>query len=68
MPVIRVEMFSGRTDDQKADLVRELTDSFLRTCGGTRESVQVVIDDYAPSNWGVGGVLASEKMKTNKDS
>ena len=39
MPLIRVEMFSGRTDEQKKILVKELTDSFIKSCGGNRESV-----------------------------
>ena len=34
MPIIRVEMFPGRTIDQKRDLTRELTDGFVRACGG----------------------------------
>ncbi len=43
MPVIRVEMFAGRTRDQKRALVRELTDALVRTCGGNPQSVHVVI-------------------------
>ena len=29
MPIIRVEMFEGRTIDQKKELVKELTNSFV---------------------------------------
>ncbi len=63
MPIIRVEMFEGRTTEQKSELIKELTEGFLRSCGGKRESVQVVITDYSPQDWGVGGHLASEKAK-----
>ena len=52
MPVIRVEMFKGRTRDQKRALIKELTDGFLRTCGGKAESVFVVIEDVEKENWG----------------
>ena len=31
MPIIRVEMFEGRTIDQKKELVKELTNSFIKT-------------------------------------
>lgn len=61
MPIIRVEMFEGRTEDQKSELVHELTDAFVRTCGSTPEAVQIVIDEYSKSNWGVGGTLVSKK-------
>ena len=60
MPVIRVEMFEGRTPDQKAAMVREVTDAFVRTAGGTPESVHVVITDVAKSDWAVAGKLASD--------
>ena len=60
MPVIRVEMFRGRTVDQKRKLVKALTDSFVETCGGTPQSVQVVIQDVDKSDWGSGGNLCSD--------
>lgn len=61
MPVIRVEMFKGRTRDQKRTLIKELTDSFLRTCGGKAESVFIVIEDVEKENWGIGGELMADK-------
>jgi 4-oxalocrotonate tautomerase len=61
MPIIRVEMFEGRTGDQKRALVRELTDAFIRTCGSKPESVQVVLIDVAKKNWGAAGDLYSDK-------
>lgn len=61
MPIIRVEMFEGRSEEQKSKLVSELTEGFLRSCGGKPESVHVVITDYSPDNWGVAGKLVSER-------
>ena len=64
MPIIRVEMFPGRTTDQKRAMVRELTDSFIRTAGGNPQGVHVVITEVDPGDWGSGGVLAADKAKT----
>ena len=61
MPVIRVEMFKGRTKDQKREMVKELTDSFIKTCGGTPESVHIVITDVDMEDWGVAGDLCADK-------
>jgi len=61
MPIIKVEMFLGRTRDQKRELVKELTESFVRTCGGTPASVTVVISDVEKQDWGVGGELCADK-------
>lgn len=36
MPIIRVEMLPGRTTKQKGELVRKLTEGFLRSRGASR--------------------------------
>lgn len=61
MPIIRVEMFKGRTRDQKRALVRELTEGFIRTCGGNPDSLQIVITDVEKEDWGSGGELCADK-------
>jgi 4-oxalocrotonate tautomerase len=62
MPVIRVDMLAGRSREQKRELVRELTSAFVRSCGGTPESVQIVIQDMAKEDWGAGGILMADKV------
>ncbi len=61
MPIIRVEMFPGRTTDQKRDLARELTDGFVRACGGPGDRLHVVINEVERENWGVGGELMADE-------
>lgn len=63
MPIIRVDMFEGRTSEQKSQLTKELTEAFVRTCGSTPDQVQVMITEFSPTHWGSGGKLASEKAK-----
>ncbi|WP_439814885.1 2-hydroxymuconate tautomerase [Zavarzinia sp. CC-PAN008] len=66
MPMIRVEMYPGRTQDQKRALVKALTDAFVATAGATPDAVQVVLTEVAPSDWAVAGILASDKAATAK--
>ncbi|MDC1097277.1 4-oxalocrotonate tautomerase [Gammaproteobacteria bacterium] len=61
MPLIQVQMFTGRTPQQKRDLVRALTDAFVETAGSTPESIDVILTDVEPSDWAQGGTLFSEK-------
>ena len=61
MPLIQVQMFTGRTPQQKRDLVRALTDAFVETAGSTPESIDVILTDVEPLDWVQGGVLFSEK-------
>tara|TARA_B110000008_G_C16418865_1_gene342958 strand:+ start:75 stop:263 length:189 start_codon:yes stop_codon:yes gene_type:complete len=60
MPVIRVEMFK-RTQEQKKQLVKELTDAFVNTCGGNKEAIKILITEVEKTNWSSGGVLTSDK-------
>ena len=60
MPVIRVEMFK-RTQEQKKQLVKELTEAFVNTCGGNKEAIKILITEVEESNWSSGGVLTSDK-------
>ena len=60
MPVIRVEMFK-RTQEQKRDLARELTDAFVRTCGGNKETIKILITEVDKNNWASGGVITADK-------
>ena len=61
MPTIRVEMFEGRTPEQKKNLVKALTQAVVDTLGGKAESVDVILYDIKRGEWATGGVLWSEK-------
>lgn len=60
MPVVIVEMWEGRTVEQKKQLVEGITSSFVRI-GVPAQAVQVIIKDVPKHNWATGGKLASEQ-------
>ncbi|WP_281175825.1 2-hydroxymuconate tautomerase [Kiloniella spongiae] len=62
MPIIRVEMFQGRSLEQKRALVKTLTEETARITGCNTEAVYVVIDDVHKENWGAGGILCTDKV------
>ncbi len=62
MPIIRVEMFEGRSTAQKRALVKDLTEAFCKNAGGTPEAIHVVITDVKKENWGIGPELAIDKF------
>ena len=62
MPIIRVEMFK-RTQEQKKNLVKELTDVFVRTCGGNKESIKILITEVDKNDWASGGFIAADLKK-----
>ena len=61
MPVIQVTMSSGRTVDQKRELVRTLTRETARILGAKEDSVRVLIYEVSGENWGNAGILGVDK-------
>ena len=61
MPVIRVEMWPGRTHAQKAELAQAFTDAMVTIGHTTPEATIVIFTDVSKENWAHGGVLASDQ-------
>ncbi len=59
MPIVIVEMWEGRTIEQKKQLVEGITSSFAKI-GVPPEQVNIIIKDNPKHNWATGGKLASE--------
>lgn len=57
MPTIRVELFEGRTVEQKRALAQALTEACVRTLGGSPDGIDVVFFDIARHDWATGGRL-----------
>ncbi|RVT49339.1 4-oxalocrotonate tautomerase [Rubrivivax albus] len=61
MPTIHVQLFAGRTVEQKRALAKALTDATVATLGAKPESVDVIFTDVQREDWATGGVLWSDK-------
>ncbi|MDO9520602.1 MAG: tautomerase family protein [Pseudohongiella sp.] len=61
VPIIRVEMFEGRSTSTKRELIEVLTRETARIAGCSPESIYIVIEDVKKENWGAGGKLCSDK-------
>jgi len=61
MPTIRVELFAGRTPEQKRALAQELTNACVKVLGGSPDAVDILFYDIARHDWATGGVPWSEK-------
>ena len=64
MPTLRVEMFAGRTVEQKRALARELTDATVRALGVPASAVEVLFFDIEKHDWAVAGRLCSDPADT----
>jgi 4-oxalocrotonate tautomerase len=60
MPIIHVEMFSGRTQAQKRELARAITEAVCNIAQTTPEATIVIFQDIERDNWAQSGRLVSE--------
>ncbi len=61
MPIVRVEMWPGRTQAQKRELARAITEVVCNVAHATPDATIVVFHDVAKEDWAQGGRLASEE-------
>ncbi len=60
MPVVRVEMWRGRTTAQKRELARVITEAVVNIAHTTPEATIIIFEDIDRENWAQGGVLAAD--------
>ncbi|HLW49097.1 MAG TPA: 2-hydroxymuconate tautomerase [bacterium] len=63
MPVVRIEMYEGRSIEQKRELVRGVTDVVARVTGNPADAVHVIIEEIKRENWSIGGLLQPDRQK-----
>lgn len=61
MPIVRVEMWPGRTHAQKQELTRAITEAICNIAHTTPENTIIIFEDVAKENWAQGGKLASDE-------
>ena len=63
MPVVKIDMWSGRSEVQKEVIIKKVTDAIVESCDCPKEAVTVVITDIPKENWGSAGEQHSKKFK-----
>ena len=58
MPMVRIELLSGRSLDEKRTLVRQVTDAIVASLDGIEaQGVKIQLVENLPENTARGGVL-----------
>ncbi len=59
MPIVKVLMYSGRSQQQKDDLARAITDAIETIAKAHRDQTIVVIEEVAKEHYYIGAKRAS---------
>lgn len=63
MPYVNVQITAGASRQQRAQLVKDITESLVRVLGKKPEHTHVVIQEVAEENWGFAGLLTDDWKK-----
>ena len=61
MPIVRVEMWPGRTHEQKRELAKAITDAVVEIGKAPADATFIIFDDVPKENWAQAGTLASDE-------
>ncbi len=61
MPLVKIDMWEGRDERIKEDLIKRVTDAVVEVLKCLADAVTIIITDVPKINWGIGG-LPSSKM------
>lgn len=59
MPFVKIDLFEGRSDEQKAQLAREVTEVVARVTKAPKEAIHIIINDLPE-----GSYFPQGEMKT----
>ena len=64
MPYINLQITdTGVTREQKAQVVREFTETLVKVLGKKPDHIHIVIDEIKTDNWGFAGSLTTDYLK-----
>jgi 4-oxalocrotonate tautomerase len=61
MPIIHVNLFEGRTIEQKRKLVAGITDAVVKSLDVEPDTVKIILQDIAKHDYAIAGVLFMDK-------
>ena len=66
MPFVIVEMWEGRTVEQKRNLVKAITKAMVEEAACKPDHLHVVIHETAKDSWGRAGILGIDMAENKK--
>lgn len=60
MPIVRIEMWEGREDEMKENLIKDVTEATAKSLEIPKDHVRVILFEVPRKHWGVGGVPTSK--------
>lgn len=66
MPYINLQITTGASREQKAEIVRDFTATLQRVLGKKPEHTHIVIQEIEEADWGFSGLLTDDWKRQQK--
>lgn len=60
MPIVRITLATGRSNEQKSAVAKDITQALMLHCGAPAEGVNILFEDVELDNWIVGSDAIDE--------
>lgn len=61
MPVVKIDLWKGRSKEEKEKIIKGITEVF-EYLGIPKEAITVILNEVPKDNWGIEGEPASKKF------
>ena len=61
MPVVHVNMYTGRPPEVKAQMAKAITEAISKTANIADSATTVIFHEIEKTDWSNGGVMASDQ-------
>jgi 4-oxalocrotonate tautomerase len=61
MPLVTIELYPGRTPEQKSACARDIVEALQRHLKAAPDATQVIFRDVSPQDWLQGAKLVAQK-------
>jgi len=62
MPIITINLLSGRDSAKKTRLIREVAEAAARSLEAPIATVRVILNEVPPEHWGVGPETKADQL------
>ena len=66
MPIIEMHFMTGRTEEQKCNAAKAVTDALVSSLGVKRESVRILITEHGEHDFFVSGMTMKERSQAQQ--
>ncbi|WP_221793980.1 2-hydroxymuconate tautomerase [Oceanobacter mangrovi] len=63
MPIVTIQMMEGRSEDQKRNIIEQVTATLAEASDSPVEAIRIILQEVPSTNWGKAGKMAKDLQR-----